>query len=137
MGGRERVRERHWVIIMCRHTASICAGELAVCRAYCCVTCRESECMRACVRASERSAGAYCDLIWRVVCEGPLVFARSCLSAASLIMSLAALLMQQLIAAPSATARGAALYRAAPLTRVTAASAPRFSHILHLLFLSL
>lgn len=49
--------ERHWVIIMCRHTASICAGELAVCRAYCCVTCRESECMRACVRASERAVG--------------------------------------------------------------------------------
>lgn len=37
---RERERERHWVIMMCHHTASICAGELAVCRAYCCVTCR-------------------------------------------------------------------------------------------------
>lgn len=65
------------------------------------------------------------------------MFARSCLSAASLIMSLAARLMQQLIAAPPATARARALYRAAPRTRVTAASAPRFSRILHLLLLSI
>lgn len=87
---------------MCRHTASICAAELAVCRAHCCVTCRAVS-QNVCERAGERPAGAYCDLICRAVCEGPLVFARSCLSAALLIMSLAARLMQQLIAAPSAT----------------------------------
>lgn len=82
-------RERHWVI-MSRHTASICVDELAVCRAYSCVTCCESECMRA--------VCAYCDLIC-ALSASPLMFVWSCLSTASLIMSLAVRLMQQLIAA--------------------------------------
>lgn len=68
--------------------------------------------------ASERPAGAYCDLIWRAVCEGPLVFARSCLSAALLIMSLAARLMQQLIAAPSATCNSMCTWQCFTVLRV-------------------
>lgn len=75
---------------MSRHTASICVDELAVCRAYSCVTCRESECMRA--------VCAYCDLIC-ALSASPLMFVWSCLSTASLIMSLAVRLLQQLIAA--------------------------------------